>query len=254
MTKRRARLTDKGAVRRSLAPPIPEDLAALIKRCWPRGVVEEFPTDESYFQEIRHRIERDLRRLSGASLLWQTEEAGGAGWDDDDGDEPPLYDSEWQSYHVFFVSPDGEEFEFEDETTGDDPEDGTETTYGGEGRFGLAVTISLAAPVAVIDPSSWSHYEDGSMAFPDPTFSLFWDEKTNEALSANEYHRDLLGGEMFQKLEALRQKIVSILASHRIRVLDESVLDLPVKGLRADPEVFLGKPLCVRDAFFFRGV
>ena len=44
------------------------------------------------------------------------------------------------------------------------------------------------------------------------------------------------------------------MASHRISVLDESVLDLHVKGLRADPEIFLGKPLRVRDAFFFRGV
>jgi hypothetical protein len=59
---------------------------------------------------------------------------------------------------------------------------------------------------------------------------------------------------MFQKLQTLRQEIVSIMTSHRISVLDESVLDLPVKGLRADPEVFLQKPLRVRDAFFFRGV
>jgi hypothetical protein len=59
---------------------------------------------------------------------------------------------------------------------------------------------------------------------------------------------------MSQKLEVLRQKFVSILAHHRIFVLKESVLDLPLKGLKADPDVFLEKPLCVRDAFFFRGV
>ena len=59
---------------------------------------------------------------------------------------------------------------------------------------------------------------------------------------------------MFRKLEILRQVVVSIMTSQRISVLDESVLDLPVKGLRADQEVFLVKPLRVRDAFFFRGV
>lgn len=256
MTKRRSRSTNKSAsaARRSSVVEIPKDLAAAIKRCWPRGVVEEFDTNESYFHEIRRQIEGDLGDIAGALLVWQTEEAGGAGWEDDEVDEPLLSRSEWQSYHVFFVSPYGDEFRFEDETIGEDPEDGTQTTYPGEGRFGLALTMSLAAPVAVIDASSYSHYEDGSIALPDPMSSLFCDEKTGEAISANEYHREWLGQEMFQKLEFLRQEIVSIVSSHRISVLDESVLNLPVKVLRADREVFVGKPVRVRDAFFFRGV
>ncbi len=256
MKKRRARSKDmgEGSARRSSVAKIPRNLAAAIKRCWPGGVVEEFPKDESYFHEIRHQIERDLGSVSGASLVWQTEEEGGAGWDDDEEHEPPSTFSEWQSYHVFFVSPNGNEFRFEDETIGEDPEDGTQTTYPGEGRFGLALTISLAAPVAVIDASSYSWFEDGSIAFPDPTFSLFWDDETGKAVSADEYYRDSFGQEMFQKLEILRQEVVSTMVSHRISVLDESVLDLPVKGLRADQGVFLEKPLRVRDAFFFRGV
>jgi hypothetical protein len=84
--------------------------------------------------------------------------------------------------------------------------------------------------------------------------AFFWDEETGEAVSANEYHRGLLSQEMFQRLEILRQEVVSIISSYRISVLDEPVLDLPVKGLRADGEVFLKRQLCVRDAFFFRGV
>jgi len=56
---------------------------------------------------------------------------------------------------------------------------------------------------------------------------------------------------MSQKLESLREELISVLSSHRITVLEEPVLDLPVKGLRAGPEVFLGKPLRVRDDFFF---
>ena len=258
MTKRRAQLKNKGAgaarrSSRSSVVEIPEDLAAAIKRCWPRGVVEEFPTDESYFHEIRRQIERDLGRISGALLVWQTEEEG-AGGNDDDADEPLLSCSEWQSYHVFFLSPEGDEFRFEDETSAHDPEDGTQITYPGEGRFGLALTISLAAPFAAIDASSHSWFEDGSIVFPDPTFRLFWDEETGEAVSPNEYYRDLFGQEMFQKLEILRQAVVSIMASHRISVLDEAVLDLTVKGLKANQEVFLDKRLRVRDAFFFRGV
>jgi len=256
MTKRGARSTNKSAsaARRSSVVEIPGDLAAAIKRCWPRSVVEEFDTDESYFHEIRHQIERDLGGISGVLLVWQTEEAGGSGWDNEEGDEAlPSY-SEWQSYHVFFLSPQGEEFRFEDQTIGDDPEDGTQTRYAGEGRFGLALTISLATPFAAINVSTHSAFEDGTMACPDLTTSLFWDDETGEVISANEYHRNWLGPETFRKLEILRQEIVSILTSHRISVLDESVLDLPVKGLRADQEVFLEKPLRVRDAFFFRGV
>ena len=95
-----------------------------------------------------------------------------------------------QSYHVFFLSPQDEEFRFEDETIGDDPEDGTQTTYAGEGRFGLALTISLAAPFAAINVSTHSAFEDGTMACPDLTTSLFWDDETAEVISANEYHRN----------------------------------------------------------------
>ena len=76
-------------------------------------------------------------------------------WDEDEDEALPSY-SEWHSYYVFFVSPDGDEFRFEDETIGEDPEDG---------RFGLSLTISLAAPVAAIGVSWYSHCEDGGYTF-----------------------------------------------------------------------------------------
>jgi hypothetical protein len=254
MMKRRSRSTNKNssAARRSSVVEIPKDLAAAIQRCWPRGVVEEFDTDESYFHEIRHQIERELRGIP-ASLVWQTEDAGRAGWDEDENEALPSF-YEWQSYHVFFVSPDGEEFCFEDETIGEDTEDGTETTYSGEGRFGLSLTISLAAPVAAIGVSRYSHYEDGGYTIPDPMSSLYFNEETGKAMSATEYFRDCLGQEIFQKLEILREQITSIVERCQISVLNESVLDLPVKGLKADQEVFVGKPVRARDVFFFRGV
>ena len=77
---------------------IPKDVAAAINECWPDGVLGEFATDKSYFHEIHPRLERDLRDISEALLLWQTEEAeSGAHWNNDWEDEPPLND-EWQSY------------------------------------------------------------------------------------------------------------------------------------------------------------
>ena len=145
MTKRKSQSAkqNSSAARHSSVVEIPKDVAAAIKRCWPRGVVEESDIDESYFHEIRHQIERDLRGIFGVSLVWQTEDADRPDLDDDEDEALPPY-SEWQSYHVFFVSPDGDEFRFEDETIGEDPEDGTETIYSGEGRYGLSLTISLA--------------------------------------------------------------------------------------------------------------
>ncbi len=239
MTKRKSRSTNKNSNAASSVVEIPRELVAAIKRSWPRDVVEEFDTDESYFHEIR---------ISGVSLVWQTEDVDRGACDDED-EALPSY-SEWQSCHVFFVSPEGDEFRFEDETIGEDPGDGTETAFSGEGRFGISLTISLAAPVAAIGVSSYSHYEDGGYTIPDPMSSLHMNEETGIVISANEYFRDCLGQEMFQKLEILREQITSIVALRHISVLDESVLDLPVQSLKADQEVFVGKPVCVRDAFF----
>lgn len=143
---------------------VPADVAAAVTQCWPNGVVEEFATDESYFHEVRPRLEWDLRNIRGASLLWQTEEEEiGARWNEDENDGP-LPSEEWQSYHVFFLAPESKEFRFADETGIEEPEDQeqaewTETTYLGEGWIGCAVGICLAAPYAVINLCSCSRYE-----------------------------------------------------------------------------------------------
>ena len=234
---------------------IPKDVAVAIKECWPDGIVEEFATDESYFHEIRPRLARDLRTIRGASLLWHTEgDETAARWHEDD--EPPPRDA-WQSYHVFFLSPDGEEFHFEDETAGiEEPEDlqaEAETKHPGEGWIGCAVGVCLAAPYAVINLCSYSHDEDGTVSAPDVE-SFIYSDNTNERVDTDLYHREILSREAFQKLDALGRKIASILAKHRIQVLDKRVLNLPAPGLKASPDVFLEEPLRVRDAFFFRGL
>ncbi len=239
---------------------IPEDVAVAIKACWPDGIVQEFTTDESYFHEIHRRLERDLRNVRGASLLWRTEgeEEIGAGRDEGQNDEP-RHNDEWQSYYVFFLAPDGKPFHFEDETTGmeepDEPEEeeGAETTYPGEGWIGCAVGISLAAPYAAINFSSYSRYEDGTTSTPDVE-SFIYSDKTHQRVDTHQYHQEILSQEAFEKLETLRRRIASILAKHRIQVLDEPVLNLRVPKLKTSTEVFLEEPLLVRDAFFFRGV
>lgn len=236
---------------------VPKDVAVAIKECWPNGVVEQFATDESYFHDIHPRVQRDLRNVRGASLLWHTEEEKIGSWDQDEIDEPPSSDG-WQSYHVFFLAPDSEEFHFEDETTGiEEPEDPlaaeAEATHPGEGWIGCAIGICLAAPYAVINLCSYARYEDGTVSAPDVE-SFIYSDNTNERVDTDHYHREILTPEAFQKIEALGCEITSILAKHGIHVLDKHVRDLQVPGLGASEEVFLETPLRVIDAFFFRGV
>jgi len=69
---------------------IPKNVATAIKNCWPEGVVEEFPSEDSYFGEIQPQLEWDLRKIPGASLLWHTEgEATSEDLGDDWEDGPP---------------------------------------------------------------------------------------------------------------------------------------------------------------------
>jgi len=237
---------------------VPADVAAAIKQCWPNGVVEEFATDESYFHEVRPRLERDLRNIRGAALLWQTEEEEIGARSNEDENDGPLRSGEWQSYHVFFLAPESKEFRFEDETAGiEEPEDPEQPTVdsghvSGEGWIGCAVGICLAAPYSVINLSNCSRYDDGTMSTPEVE-SFIYSEETSERVDTDQYHRETLTREAFQKLEALRGEIASILVQHRIQVLEEAVLNLHVPGLKTSPEVFLEEPLRIRDAFFFRG-
>lgn len=241
---------------RTGASGIPADVAAAIHRCWPDGIVDEFATAESYFHEIHARLERDLRNIRGASLRWRTQDERLDARSDEGDDLPPR--DEWQSYYIFFLALDDDAFHFEDETTGieeceDAQEEGTERMYPAEGWVGCGVGISLAAPYAVMNLCSCSCYEDGTTSIPDVE-SFIYNEETGKRVDTDQYYREILSQEAFQKLEALRVEIASILANHRLRILDKAVLNLRVPGLKASEEVFLEEPLRVQDTFFFRGV
>jgi hypothetical protein len=245
---------------------IPEDVAAAIVECWPDGVIEEFNRDESYFHDIRAALERDLRKISGAALMWQTEaENDRTYWDtdrdDDDEDELPPDQPDFQSYHVFFVAPKGGEFEFETETEYPEPEDPEDpdsalrtATYAGKGWYGCCVALSLATPFASVRFSEYAQYEDGGTFAPDPN-SILYSAETGAPVDLAMAHRQAIGEGAFAKLENLRAAIVKVLAKHGVVVLDQAVLDLPAPVLKADADLYLeGKKLTVGDAFFFRGV
>jgi hypothetical protein len=99
----------------------------------------------------------------------------------------------------------------------------------------------------------YSQYEDGTRDIPDVESFIYSDE-TNERGETQRYYRKVLGDQSYQKVLDLRARIAAVLREHRIEVLDEAVLDLPLPGFKADQEIFRQKPLCVRDAVFFRGI
>ncbi len=242
------------------ASRVPKNVAAALRKCCPDGVVEAFLTDESYFHEIRDALERDLSKIRGATLHWQTPEPETVpDWDDDWDHDPLPPDDDWQSYHAFFLAPDGKEFRFEDETEGleepEDPEDPESeewitATFPGQGWIGCVVGIYLAAPFAVIDLCRYAQYEDGSTWTP----QLESSDQTGERVDPDRQYRETLGAKAFQKLEKLRSQIAEVLSKHGIELLESSVLDLPAPKLKAGEEVYLEGPLRIRDAFFFRGL
>jgi hypothetical protein len=251
------------------AKRIADDVAAAMVECWPDGVIEEFDRDESYFHDIHAALERDSRKIPGGALVWQTETESDRAyrdddddWDDDDRDDLPPDGPDFQSYHVFFLAPQGGEFEFETETESleepEDPEDPdgevSTVTYPGKGRYGCSVAVSLATPFASVTFSEYAQFEDGSTSTPDPGNVGYFDE-TGEPVDAVASYRKHLGESAFAKLEHLRAGIVKVLTEHGGVVVDQAILDLPAPDLKADGDVFLeGKKLTVGDAFFFCGV
>jgi hypothetical protein len=250
----------------SKAAKLPKDLAKLVERTWPDGVVEEFDTPESYFHEIHDRIGGELRRLRDCATFWETPDPDSPGDYDDDEDDDDLgagEEREFQSYHVFFLSFGGDEFVVPEETQGyADPEDSDaeepeEATYGGDRTAGLAVGISLLAPVAAISSSDIPRFEDAAFDAPDiyaPGPPEWAAKEMADEEPESHAEESPLSEEAQAKLERLRKTVANVLRKHKIRLLDETVLSIPVPELRAGQEVFANRPLRLFDAFFFRGV
>jgi hypothetical protein len=95
-----------------------EDVREAIERAWPDGVVEmAFDSDESWFQDVHPKLASAIRHIKGTQLVLEREPEGGpAGFDDSDPEEDPPDDQEpSRSYHLFFVCPEGEAFNYETE-------------------------------------------------------------------------------------------------------------------------------------------
>jgi hypothetical protein len=247
---------------------LPREVVKLIAETWPDRLVEQFDTSESYFHEWEDGIGGALRRIPGVASFWETPDPSERYRDFDDDDFGVDDGSDqFQSYHVYFLSPRGTEFrsavetesyadpEFDEdsEDMDEDPEDfePEEITVSGERSEGYAVGISLAAPVAAISWSSMATFEDGSFDCPDIATAGSGEPYEDEGDEPDEAP---LSEEAQRKKERLRVAIVAVLEKYKIKLLDDATLQMRVPGLRADEEVFIDKHVRVFDAFFFRGV
>jgi hypothetical protein len=246
-----------------------KDVREAIDRVWPDGIVEmSVDPDESYFCGAHPKLLRAFRRLPSAQLLHEREGEGGPIWWDgsDPEEDPPDEVERSRSYHVFFVSPEGEAFTFETEAEGIvEPEFMTEefeeagwgedppvSRIPGTGRTGWVVAVSLLAPFAVIELGDVATSEDGSTT--EPEIESYAETEDGERINQEEHFRKFAGAQAYKILLKLRAKISAILEKCGITVLPAEEWRKPVPWLRGGEETLVGiegRPVRVLDAFFF---
>jgi hypothetical protein len=245
------------------------DVKEAIDRLWPESIVEmPFDSDESYFHEVHAKLSMAFARIPHARLVGEREaEVEEDWWDDSDPDEDPPNNMEpARSYHVFFVSPDGEAFTYATEIETDAgpefmTEDFEEADWGedppaarvpGEGRTGWVVAVSLLAPFAVVEFGDMATFEDGSS--DEAEIEPFAETADGKRIDLEEQFRKMKGADAYKILVALRAKISGILENGGIAVLPAEEWRKPVPWLRAGEETLMAvddRAVRVLDAFFF---
>jgi hypothetical protein len=245
------------------------DVREAIDRVWPDDIVElSFDPDESYFYEVHPKLLRAFRRIKNARPIYERDADGGPVWwgQSDPEEDPPDEFERSRSYHLFFLSPEGEDFAFETEARGfaepepldEELEEGEwedrliETLISGTGRTGWVVGVSLVAPYAVIEFGEVKNFEDGSTV--EPEIDVDAESVQGEPLNAEEAFRKTAGPRAYKILLNLRAKVAGILEKSGIAVLPEEEWRKPVPWLRGGADAmtsFEGRPVRVLDAFFF---
>ncbi len=214
--------------RRNPGSDLREDVREAIERAWPDGVVEMvFDSDESWFHDVYAKLASAFRRIKSAQLAHERESAPvPVRFDDSDDDEDRFPDDPEpsRSYHLFFVCPEGDAFNYETAIEGiaephrNGEEDESEVpveTVAGSGRTGWAVAVSLIAPFAVITLSDMEAYEDGS--FSDPTIESHGFTETGQRIDPETEFLKWKGERAFRTLLKLRGRICDMLDNHGIR-------------------------------------
>jgi len=245
-----------------------EDVRQAIERAWPNDVIE-MPSafEESWFDDVEAHLGRDLRRVKGVGLFHEQSPEGLPPSMESKDEEYPAESEHSRSFHLFFLSPAGDEFAFAaetedyvelddcDEESMAEPEFLAETVAG-HGRVGWAVAVSLVAPFALIRLSDMTTFDNRTVW--EPGLDPHAETEDGMRIADPEAHfRKQAGEEAFAVLAQLRAKLAGILEKREIAVLPETEWCKPVPWLRGGEEVFVGassEPVWVLDAFFFEGL
>jgi hypothetical protein len=248
-----------------------KDVQEAIDRVWPKGIVEmPFDWDDSYFHEVYTKLSGAFNRIPRAQVFEREAEREAAWWDGSD-PEQDLLDNMGpsRSYHVFFVSPDGEAFAYETETeTLAEPEGITEEfeeagreddppviLVPGKGRTGWVVAVSLLAPFAVIGLGDVAAFEDGST--DEAEIEPYAVTADGQRIDLEEQFREMKGAAAYEILVRLRAKISGILEKCGIALLPAEEWRKPVPELSGGVETPMGaegRAIRVLDAFFFEDI
>lgn len=238
---------------------LPTYLADTIERAWPDGVVEMINLEACPLRETCSTLKGLRSRTPGSDLVFEREAAGGPRRreESDPDEDSPERDEPTRSYHLFFLSPKDRRYSFDTETLEPD-DDGIEQRFAGQGRIGHVVAVSLVAPVALVAIDQFEVFESGSYSEPSAEGHLF--DLDGTRLDMKRHYLGLFEEEgplVMQGLTKQREKIARALQTFAISIIPERHLDTPVPELRAGEDVLTeskGRPLTVRDVFFFETV
>jgi hypothetical protein len=245
-----------------------EDVRQAIEGAFPDDVVEmPSPYGESWFHEVETKLGRDLRHIQGVGFFYEHGPEGLPLSDYREDDDLPAESQHSRSYHLFFVSPAGDQFVFTSETEDymepddHDEESMAEPEYAtvpvaGQGRVGWAVGVSLMAPFAVITLGEMTTFDNGTVS--EPSLETQAETEDGTQITDPEAHfRGHAGEKAFAVLVLLRRRLEGILEKHGVAVLPETEWRKPAPWLRGSEDTFVGAsggPVRVPDAFFFEGL
>lgn len=239
------------------------DVLQAIRNAYPENLVTDdiLYEENSYYDGIRAEVRAALCGIKAAELLYDHPPEGRPHWDEgaDPDEDPPAWVEEASSYDSLFLALRGEAFQFEgemeEEDVLEDAEEPVPVLVPTVGRIGCAVGISLVAPFAVVRFTEMELAESGSTTLPDIWPHIF-DLDGNE-LDMEAHYEELFLEEGIAALRGLRTEITRILSAFDIRVLSEQELEVPVPGLKPEPErsVILEKETAsVAEALFFQTI
>jgi hypothetical protein len=226
-----------------------KDVKEAIGRLWPDGIVEmNVDHEDSWFLKLRPKLARALRGLKGAHLLFEREAEGDTvWWPESDPDQEPTEECEpSRSYHLFFIVPDGDAFEFT--TKSEDYVAGSIETVHGDGQTGWCVAVSLLAPFAVIELGERIAYDNGDTV--QPALEPHLETIKGKPIDFERHFREMVAEEAYSHLTAVRSKIAEVLEKHGATVLPQEEWKKRAPALRSGG-VSAQEPLRVLDALFF---